>query len=81
MMHDEPMEGASRFAFGLPAQYLGAEVFRFAPQWKEDISASYTKNASRLDYKSGVFRYDGNTMRSRQGGSWPSFFIRMVAQL
>lgn len=58
MMHDEPMEGASRFAFGLPAQYLGAEVFRFAPQWEDDISASYTKNANRLDYKSGVFRYD-----------------------
>lgn len=43
---------------GIPAQYQGAEVFMTPPPWTDDITASFFRNANRLDNKSGTFRYD-----------------------
>lgn len=43
---------------GFPVQYQGAEVFMMPPPWTDDISASFSRNANRLDNQTGVFRYD-----------------------
>ncbi len=56
--HDEILPEESQFSFGLPASYMGAEVWRFYPQWEDDMPAQFTRNANRMDYDTGVFRFD-----------------------
>ena len=56
--HDEKMPIESQFREGMPGYYFGAEVFRYMPQWEDDLSAKFTRNANRLDYNVGVFRFD-----------------------
>lgn len=56
--HDEDMPLESKFKEGMPANYMGAEVFRYMPQWENDMSAKFSRNANRLDYNSGIFRFD-----------------------
>jgi hypothetical protein len=56
--HDEPMPYQSRFIQDLPSSYMGSEVWRFYSQWEDDMSAQFTRNANRLDYNVGVFRFD-----------------------
>lgn len=43
---------------GFPRSYQGAEVFLMAPPWLEDLAASFSRNANRLDNQTGAFRYD-----------------------
>lgn len=43
---------------GFPSVYQGAEVFMIPPPWIDDITASFSRNANRLDNQTGSFRYD-----------------------
>ena len=54
--HDEPLK--LFWGSGLPATYQGGEIFLVPPPWTENVSASFSRNANRLDNKTGVFKYD-----------------------
>jgi len=71
--HDEPLPYRSRRTGGLPASYMGAEVWRFYAQWEEDMSAKFTRNANRLDYNAGVFRFDLKSYNPTE--SWTGDYV------
>lgn len=56
--HDEKVPDESAFRFGLPETYLGSEVWRWEGQWNDAVSANFSRNANRIDYNTGVFRFD-----------------------
>ncbi|TWH48561.1 hypothetical protein [Sporomusa sp. KB1] len=43
---------------GLPVIYNGAELFLVPPTWSDDINASFSRLANRLDNSTGAFLYD-----------------------
>lgn len=58
MWNDEPVASPWNFRHGLPAEYMGAEVWRYTPQWADNLDANFAKNANRIDYETGVIRFD-----------------------
>lgn len=43
---------------GLPATFMGSDLFRYEPPWLDDITLNFNRNANRIDNKTGIFRYD-----------------------
>lgn len=56
--HDEPWQTKNPWQTALPDQYMGIELFKIAPAWAADITASFIRNANKLDNQSGMVRYD-----------------------
>jgi hypothetical protein len=54
--HDEPVQ--QLWGRGIPVQYKGLEVFMTPPAWTADITSNFSRNAVRLDNKTGIFKYD-----------------------
>lgn len=54
--NDEVIEGF--YNKNLPKKYLDVEIYMVPPPWVKDIDANYSRNANRLDNKSGIFKYD-----------------------
>lgn len=50
---EEPFWGKN-----LPTTYNGYELFMKPPSWANDINATFTRNANRLDNRTGFFLYD-----------------------
>ncbi|MBP2629897.1 MAG: hypothetical protein H6Q70_525 [Firmicutes bacterium] len=91
-LHDETV--SRRFAKNLSTDYNGYELFLTPPSWNNDLTASYTRNAERLDNESGTFVYDMRstlpketreldyTMMSRsQINNLQRFFYRCMGRL
>lgn len=57
---DENHDEAQKYPFcnGLPANYLGEEILRVSPSWESEVTSDYSRNAFRLDNKTGPFQYD-----------------------
>lgn len=56
--HDEEVSSPWNFHHGLPETYLGAEVWRYTPQWADNLDANFAKNANRIDYETGIIKFD-----------------------
>lgn len=54
--HDEEVK--RMWGKNLPQEYNGEELFLIPPAWNEDINASFSRMANRLDNDTGLFRYD-----------------------
>lgn len=56
--YDEEIPTTWGYQRGLPALYKGVEVWRYEPQWADNLDGKFTKNANRIDYDTGVFKFD-----------------------
>ena len=64
--HDETVAPPWNFRHGLPAEYMGAEVWRYTPQWADNLDANFAKNANRIDYETGVFKFDAKSYNPQE---------------
>lgn len=56
--HYEPWQSKNPWQDALPGQYMGVDLFGIGPAWSDNISASFSRNANKLDNDSGVVKYD-----------------------
>lgn len=54
----EPWENKTPYQAAIPASYQGIDIFPLAPSWTNDLAASFTRNANRLDTDVGLVKYD-----------------------
>lgn len=59
--YDEVIPDIWGYQHGLPALYQGIEVWRYEPQWADNLDGNFTKNCNRIDYDTGVFKFDAKS--------------------
>ena len=55
----------------LPKLYNDVEVFTFNPYWADNMSDSFSRNANKIDYNTGVYRYDLKSSDTLETHNWP----------
>lgn len=57
--HDEPESyDAHHNIYKLPTRYQGIEVLTYAPYWTDALGSKCSRNINKIDYGTGIYRYD-----------------------
>ncbi|EGO65621.1 hypothetical protein [Acetonema longum] len=62
----EPWENSTPFQHAIPPAYQGVDIFPIPPSWAGDIAGNFTRNANKLDNKSGLVKYDVKSLSSSE---------------
>jgi len=59
--YDEAIPEVWGYQHDLPAIYQNVEVWQYEPQWADNLDGRFTKNCNRIDYDTGVFKFDAKS--------------------